>query len=304
VLPPVPRRPKPAAPYKIELIGAPHAPLGDLYLAVLRAPWSVVIASACALFLTLNLGFALAYRYCGGVEGVRPDSLRDAFFFSVQTMGTIGYGAMFPRSALAHALVTGEVLVSVAGIAIMTGLLFSKLSVPRARMKFAKHIVISSFNGVPTVMFRLGNERASQIIEAMVRIVIVRTEKTQEGVTFYRMYDLDLERHRSPALARSWTVMHPLVPGSPLLDATPESLAKDEIEFIITVTGIDETSAQTLHARHRYFDTDVLWGARHADLITEVENGIVVDLRKFDETVRTAPTPTFPYPRPDRATGA
>ncbi len=220
------------------------------------------------------------------------------FFFSVQTMGTIGYGVMHPDTVAAETLVTAEVITGVSLVALTTGLLFAKFSIPRARMQFATWATISPFDGVPTLMFRLGNERASQIIEALVRVVLVRTEHTAEGVLYYRLRDLTLERDRSPALSRSWVVMHRIDDTSPLHDATPESFARDEVEFMVTVVGIDETSAQNLHARFTYHHSRVRWGARHADMLSERDDGgLRLDMAHFDRIVVTAPTATFPYPR-------
>jgi len=251
-----------------------------------------------ALFLLLNLLFAFGYLSVAGVAGARPGSLADHFFFSVQTMGTIGYGVMHPLSAAAEALVTAEVIVGVSLVALASGILFAKFSVPRARMQFAEWATLAPFDGVPTLMFRLGNERASQIIEATVRVVLVRTERTGEGVVYYRMRDLRLERDRSPALARSWTIMHTIDESSPLHGATPETLARDEVELILTVVGIDETSAQNLHARHTYGHEQIRWGARHADMLSERPDGrLQLDMREFHRVVPTAPTPAFPYPR-------
>jgi inward rectifier potassium channel len=280
------------------VVGARQTPLDDVYHHLLRAPWWLDLLAVSGLFLLLNLLFAVAYVSVGGIAGARPGSLADHFFFSVQTMGTIGYGVMHPLSAGAEALVTAEVIVGVSLVALASGILFAKFSVPRARMQFAEWATIAPFDGVPTLMFRVGNERASQIIEATVRAVLLRTERTAEGVVFYRMRDLRLERERSPALARSWTVMHPIDERSPLHGATPETLARDEVELILTVVGIDETSAQNVHARHTYGAEQVCWGARHADMLSERPDGrLELDARAFHRLVPTAPTATFPYPR-------
>jgi len=276
----------------------PHTPFSDLYHLLLRLPWWVDLLSVSAVFLLMNLLFACGYMLVGGISGARPGSLVDHFFFSVQTMATIGYGAMYPLTAAAETLVTCEVIVGVSLVAIATGILFAKFSVPRARMQFAQAATISPFNGVPTLMFRLGNERASQIVEALVRVVLVRTERTLEGVTFYRMHDLMLERDRTPAISRSWTVMHRIDEASPLYGATPETLERDEVEFTLTVVGIDETSAQYLHARHTYYHQEVRWGARHADMLSERADGTLqLDMGEFHRVVPTLPTATFPYPR-------
>lgn len=282
---------------EIEVVGAPRTPLSDLYYVLLRAPWWADLIGVSVLFLVINLLFAVAFDAIGGVSGARPDSLADYFFFSVQTMGTIGYGVMYPLSPAAEALVTGEVIVGVSLVAFTSGILFAKFSMPRARMQFAALATIAPFNGVPTLMFRVGNERASQIIEATVRVVMVRTERTAEGFTFYRLRDLRLERDRSPALSRSWNVLHCIDPSSPLFGATPETLARDDVEFILTVVGLDETSAQNVHARHSYDNSQVRWGARHADMLHELpDGGLRMDMRQFNLVLPTEPTPTFPYP--------
>jgi len=282
----------------IVVVGTRPTPFSDLYHNLLRAPWWLDLLALSGLFLLLNLLFALAYLEVGGVDGAAPGSLADHFFFSVQTMGTIGYGVMHPLSAAAEALVTTEVIVGVSLVALTSGLLFAKFSVPRSRMVFAEFATIAPFDGVPTLMFRIGNERASQIIEATVRVVMVRTEHTAEGVLYYRLRDLRLERDRTPALSRSWTVMHVIDASSPLHGATPETLARDEVELMLTIVGLDETSAQNVHARHTYGHEQIRWGARHADMLSELDDGrLQLDVREFHRVVPTAPTATFPHPR-------
>ena len=285
-------------PNQILVVGAQRNPFSDVYHHLLRAPWWLDLLALSGLFLLLNLLFAFGYQAVGGVEGARPGSLADHFFFSVQTMGTIGYGVLYPKSEAAQALVTSEVIVGVSLVALTTGILFAKFSVPRSRMQFAESATISPVNGVPTLMFRLGNERASAIIEATVRVVMLCTERTAEGVTYYRMHDLALLRERSPAISRSWTVMHRIDDSSLLAGATPESLERDEVEFILTVVGIDETSAQNVSARHTYDHSQVHWGARHADMLSErPDGGLTLDMKEFHRVVATKRTETFPYPR-------
>jgi inward rectifier potassium channel len=182
-------------------------------------------------------------------------------------------------------------------VALTTGLVFATFSVPRARMRFARHPVITLFDGVPALMFRLGNDRASNLLEARVRVVVIRTTRTLEGVLMYRMHDLRLERDRSPALTRSWTVIHRILPDSPLYGATPETVVRDEIEFILTVTGTDDISAQPMHARHQYEAASLRWGMRHADILSELPDGrLRADLGQFDQLLESQPTEEFPYP--------
>ena len=282
----------------MRVVGAGGTPLRDLYFVFLQARWPVALGLLVTSYLGLNALFALLFLAFGGVANARPGSFADAFHFSIQTMGTIGYGAMYPVSPMAHALVAAESVCGLVVTALVTGLVFAKFSRSSARIIFTRQAVISPMEGVPTLMFRISNERANMIVEAQLRVSIVRTEHTREGMVFYRMHDLALSRDRSQAFTRSWTALHPIVPGSPLHDATPRTLAEQEVEVNITIVGIDETSMQPVHARHRYLDSEILWGARHADIISEQPGGdIVLDMTRFHDVVATTPTDEFPYPR-------
>ncbi|HEY4119127.1 MAG TPA: ion channel [Byssovorax sp.] len=282
----------------VEVVGARKKLFGDVYHATLRLRWSATLGGIVAVYLALNALFACGYVVTGGVTGVRRRSFEDAFFFSVQTMGTIGYGAMYPHTGAAHAMVVAESVVGMLTTALVTGLVFAKFSRSTGRIVFSREAVITLMDGVPTLMFRVGNERANLIVEALMRVSLVRTEVTAEGMTFYRLYDLVLARDRSQAMSRSWSVMHPITGVSPLLGATPESLIKDEIELFVSVVGTDETTVQPVHARHTYYHDEIVWGARHADVLTDEGDKLVLDLRRFHDLEPTVATDAFPYPRP------
>ena len=272
---------------------------GDLYHRFLRAPWYAALAAVVGGFLAINLPFALAFLAVGGVRGARPGSLLDAYAFSVETMATIGYGEMHPASPAAHLLVIVEAVVGLLVTALVTGLAFAKFSQPTARIVFSDRVTFGPVNGVPTLSFRVGNARGNRILEATVRVVLIRSEPTAEGSLFYKMYDLPLVRERSPALSRSWSAMHVVTPDSLLYGATPESLARDEVELLVTVVGTDDTSLQPVHARKRYLDGDIAWGARLADVLSVRDDGaLLLDLDRFHSVTPTAPTDDFPHPRP------
>jgi inward rectifier potassium channel len=278
----------------VEVVGGQSRFGRDIYHFFLRAPWWVDLGVLSTVFVGANLLFAFAYHLVGGVFGAH--GFADEFFYSVETMGTIGYGEMYPTTRAAHAIVTCEALAQIFLLAVTTGLVFAKFSIPRARVQFAKHPTIGPYDGVPTLQFRIGNERDSRLLEAVIRVVMLRTEKTKEGVTIYRMHDLRLERDRSPALSRSWTVLHHIDNKSLLHGATPESLERDEVEIILTLSGTDELSVQQLHAQMRYEAKDIRWGARHADMLSERPDGkLRLDLTQFHEIVPTPPTDEFPY---------
>ena len=287
----------PGATYGIRVIGAEHAPLSDFYHALLRQPWRVTVAAISGVFLAANAVFAVAYLLVGGIGHGQPGSFADAFFFSVQTMGTIGYGALYPESTAANLLVVAESITSLTLTALATGLVFAKFSRSTARLVFTRNAVISPVNGVPTLQFRLGNQRGNQIVDTRIRVVMMRTEKPTEGGTFYRLVDVKLQRDHALTLQRSWSAMHVIDAVSPLHGETPESAEAKEIELQVSVVGLDDITMQPVHAQHRYYSHQLLWGHRMADVLHEDADGdLVMDLRKFHQIEPSAPTPDFPYP--------
>jgi inward rectifier potassium channel len=286
-LPPGTQKVRSAAGYNIYLIGAPRAVLRDAYHSFLRASWPVSLAWLTLGFVVVNLMFAVGYLGLGGVQGV--SGFADAMFFSVQTMATIGYGVLHPASVVANTMVVIESFVGIMITALSTGLLFAKFSRPDSRIRFSHHAVICHHDGQLKLMFRIGNERSNLILEATTRVTASRTEILDDGSRFYRLIDLPLVRERSPAMARGFTIMHVIDANSPLFNATAASMKEQDFELMVTVIGIDETTVQTVHARHEYADSDIRIGHRLADTIDETADGdMVVDLRKFHDIVPIA----------------
>ena len=191
---------QPGMGYEIRVYGARFTPFRDVYHATLRQPWPLTIAFIATGFVVINGLFALGYWAVGGIAEADPHSFADAFFFSVQTMGTIGYGTLHPVSRAANWLVVAESIAGLTLTALATGLVFAKFSRPTARIAFSREATISPMNGAPTLMFRLGNERSNPIVDARISVSLVRTEVTQEGKVFYRMVDLKLARQRALSL--------------------------------------------------------------------------------------------------------
>ena len=270
----------------IDVVNAPKDVWGDLYHELVRAPWWLTLLSIAAMVLAINVFFALVYVITGGIANAEHGSFADAFFFSVQTVGTIGYGAMYPRSMAANLAVTAESIVSLVALALATGIVFTKFSIPVAKLEFARTAVIFVQDGVRTLAVRMANRRGNFIVEAQVRVTFIRAETTREGVFLYRLYDLKLVRERSSALGRSWTVLHRIDGDSPLRDVTIESLRGADVELLVAVTGIDGTTWQTLHARHRYVPEEFQFGARYADMLSPKPDGrLQLDYAKLHDTV-------------------
>lgn len=283
--------------YEFHIVGGRPVGLRDLYHGLLRVPWWAAMATIVGGYLGLNVLFAALYLVEGGIAHARAGSFADAFFFSVQTMGTIGYGAMYPATRAANALVVAESVTGLLATALATGLVFARFSLTRARVVFSSRVAIGPMDGVPTVMIRIGNDRRrNQIVEAHFRLSLSETTTTAEGVRMYRSTDLELVRRSIHVMTRSFTVQHRLTPGSPLFGRTPESMAADEAELTLSLSGVDETSLQPIHARHLWFDRDIVWGTRLADVLSETEDGnILLDLRRFHDLEPTEPAPDFPY---------
>ncbi len=269
----------------IRLKGVRSTPLSDLYYFLMQARWSVVLCLFSASFLTLNAAFGLAYLAVGGVTNARPGNFADAFFFSVQTLGTIGYGGMVPASFAAHVLVTFESMVGMLALAMVTGLVFAKFSRPKARIVFSDVAIIAHRDGKPTLMFRVGNARANQLVEATLRVTLVRSERTTEGEPIRRLHDLSLVRSQSPAFVLTWTAMHVIDEKSALFNATAASLGAEGVEILVTFSAVDATLSQDIHARHSYIAAEIRWGHRFADVFSFDDSGIRwMDYSAFHQT--------------------
>jgi inward rectifier potassium channel len=238
------------------------------------------------IFITINSAFGLAYfLIADGIENVHPGSFRDVFFFSVQTLSTIGYGKMVPLSLAANMVVTCEVMVGIIFTAVTTGLVFSKFSRPMARVVFSNVAVITVHDGMPHLMLRLANERDSRIVDARIQVALLRKETSPEGHLMRRFHDLALLRHQIPFLQLSWTVMHPIDSDSPLHEATTDTLRDWDLEIVVSLTGLDETFSQTVHSRHSYIVDDIVFDADFVDVMRrrEPDNGIDVDLSRIHD---------------------
>lgn len=258
----------------IEGLGAWYNYWNDPYHLLLTLPWAGFLTLICTGYILANALFALAYIAGGdGIENARPGHFLDAFFFSVQTMASIGYGAMYPKTTYAHLLVTAESLVGLFGVTMATGLMFARFSRPTARVIFSRVAVIAPFESVPALMFRTANKRRNLILEASLRVSLARDEITAEGDFIRRIYDLKLLRSQNPSFSLSWTAIHPIDDRSPLYGVSPESLFEDETTILVTLTGLDETVGQNIYAHHRFASQDIFWNMRFVDILIWKPNG-------------------------------
>ncbi len=260
----------------------------DTYHWILRLTWPRFLLLISAVYLGMNLLFACLYAVVpGSVANARPGSFVDLYFFSIETLATVGYGYMNPGNLWGHCVASVEILLGMMGIAVITGLMYARFSQPSARISFSRCAVITLFNGVPTLMLRTANERNNTILDASVRAAIVRTETTLEGQTFNRFYDLKLERERTSVFALSWTIMHRIDASSPLYGIGPDVWLRDEIGLSVSISGQDDTFHDTVHARVSFGPADVHFGERFVDIISEdvAQNQLIMDYTRFHDTV-------------------
>jgi inward rectifier potassium channel len=274
--------------YNIERRGIPRRRLTrDTYHRLLNLEWRWLIAYITLVYLAVNALFALVYLALGdGIENARHGSFQDAFFFSVQTMATIGYGKMVPSGLWGNLMVTLESVLGMATVAVLTGLLFAKFSRPTSQVVFSKYAVIQKQHGVPTLVFRVANLRDSILVEATMRVILMRREQTPEGHTLRKFHNLALERSETPLFPLSWVISHRLDDKSPLHGLSPEGWEQEDAEIICALTGVEESFAQAIHARCSYGFEDLKFSHRFVDIITVGESGQrIIDYTHFHDVV-------------------
>ena len=208
------------------------------------------------------------------IAGLKGIGFLEYFFFSVQTLATIGYGSMYPQTLYGHILVTIEAMVGLLGVGMFAALAFARISLPRSRVVFSKTAVVNTFEGQPALMFRMANERKNRIIGAEVELSLFMQETTKDGYSMRRIYDLNLARNHTPMLALTWLVIHPIDEKSPLSKFSQGDLAKADFALVATIKGLDETVSQTIHSNHTYTFEDIRWNHRFVDLYRKNESGM------------------------------
>jgi inward rectifier potassium channel len=273
----------------IERRGLRRRGLGDLYHTLMTIDLTSLLAALAGTFLVINIFFAAVYFGVGGLAGVRAGTFFGAFFFSVQTLSTTGYGAIYPVTLTANFLAVAEMLLGLLSTALATGVLFARLSRPRARVMFSKVVIIRQYRGAPTLMFRLANERRNQILEARVSVTATYDEEDDTGSTLRRLVPLRLERETTPVFALTWLVMHRISEDSPLFGKDMAAISAAGNVIVCSFTGLDDTLNAPIYARHVYGAEDLRIGHQFVDVMERSANGdITIDYGRFHETFEAA----------------
>ena len=259
----------------------------DFYYHAMNISWPYFFICCAAFFLTINCFFAVLYGFgAEPIANIRPNHPEDLFFFSIETLATVGYGDMHPQTTYGHFLATCEIFIGLSLLTVMTGLVFNRFSRPRARILFARHPVIGPHNGISTLMLRIANQRHNLINEARAEFWVSLIEISTEGVLMRRFYKLKLERSQNPLFALSWTLFHPIDNESPLYGLDQMHLQKTEATFIVTFHGLDDQSGNIMNARQNYGYKDLLWGRHYKDILSTRPDGLShINYNHFHETI-------------------
>ncbi len=272
----------------------------NLYQALLGIPWWQFNLTFISLYLVVNLLFAVLYLLCGpdALTGISSEMsggerLLQTFFFSVQTLTTVGFGYVSPKGLAANFLVVVEAFIGLSGFAVAAALMFARFSRPTANILFSNQAVIGPYHGVNSFSFRIANGSPNELIEVEVRMLLCMTQ-TRDGIRTRHFHQLTLERHRASFFPLDWTVAHPITEDSPLFGVTSQDLRTQDAEFLLLINAIDDNSSQAVHARSSYKWNEIVWGARFRDMYRHTRDGrMSIDLKRIHD-VQEVDTPVTP----------
>jgi inward rectifier potassium channel len=271
--------------FKIIKINAPGGIHRDLYHNLLKVSWQKLFLFYVLVFLLINLIFATLYLLVPGSISASAHDFKSAFFFSVQTFSTVGYGIITPISLYGNIIVVLEIMTGVVSMAVTTGLVFAKFSRPSAKIIYSKNLLHTKFDGNNVLMFRMANARSNNIISANVELHYLYNTVSPEGVSIVRFRPLRLLRSYSPIFSLSWSVFHSIDDESPFFEKTPEEIKALKLEFIVILNGTDGTLSQTIYDTFQYSIEDILFNHHFVDILERQEDGTrIIDYNKFHQT--------------------
>jgi inward rectifier potassium channel len=257
----------------------------DLFHHFMTVSWPRLFGTLAAFFLAFDVLFGFLYHAVPGcIANLNPPGFLGAFFFSVETLATVGYGDMHPQTLYGHLIAMAEIFVGLMSLALITGIMFARFSRPRARFLFTRNAVVRPIDGKMTLLVRAANMRQNVVQDASAQLRMLRDEVTEEGYPIRRVIDLPLVRSQHPMFVLGWTIMHVIDDASPLKSETAQSLHELSAGFVLSLSGTDETTGQVLMARAEYSSEDIRWNATFHDILEEAEDGsLSIDYSRFHE---------------------
>ena len=273
--------------------GIPREIVQDLYHYCMTVSWPRLFTTIVAFFLVFDVLFGCLFHLVPNcIANLNPPGFLGDFFFSVETLATVGYGDMHPQTVYGHTLAMIEIFTGLLMLALITGIMFARFSRPRARFLFSRFAVVRPIDGKLTLMFRAANERQNVVQNASAQVRLLRDEVTLEGYRIRRIIDLPLVRSQHPVFSLGWSIMHVIDDASPLKLETAQTLGDSDAVFILSLSGTDETTGQVLIARGEYQASAVRWNATFRDILEWDGSTLHIDYSKFHDVEPLAEAPS------------
>ncbi|MFT6630925.1 MAG: inward rectifier potassium channel [Bacteriovoracaceae bacterium] len=271
---------------KIEKIGNKSAYFQDAFYWIIKSSWPQFLIMAMTSYLIINCFFASLYYFLGAeILNTSPDSFWDSFIFSFQTSSTLGFGHYLPKSDLAHGLVILDTFSGIFYVAIITGLAYAKFAKPSARVNFSDKVILTTFDHIPTIMFRMANARDTHIVDVNLNVAALLPYTSKEGDELRKFYPLNLITSNNPTFSLSWTAMHQIDENSPLYGMDIDKIKEKSTIIFVSLTGIDDVLSQSVHSSYRYTSNDIVKARKFVDILSFANNKYTLDLTKFHDVV-------------------
>ena len=261
----------------------------DMYHSLITMQWAKFNTIVAVYYVLINIVFggiyyALGMEHLAGASGATEmEKFFDAFFFSAQTVTTLGYGRISPVGFWTSSVAAIESMIGLMGFALITGLLYGKFSRPVAKIIQSKNAVVAPFNEINGLMFRIANGKVSQLIEVEMQVVFSFIQFENEK-RIRRFLPLELERNKVALFPSSWTIVHPIDENSPMKNFTEQMLKETDAEFFILMKGFDDSFSQTVYWRSSLKYSEIVWGAKFVTILTPESNGsVTIDMSLFNE---------------------
>jgi inward rectifier potassium channel len=264
--------------FNVRRLGLPFLETLNLYHWLINMSWfrfNLIVIFSYAFINTFFAGiyYLIGVEHLAGIHGSgEAEKFWDAFFFSAQTLTTVGYGRISPVGYFTSFVAAIESMAGLLGFALATGLLYGRFSRPVARIMMSRHMLVAPYHGISSLQFRVANAHNNQLIDVDVQVVLSKVEMTS-GSPMRKFYVLDLERKTINFLSLSWTIVHPINENSPFYGLSRRDLEDSDAEFMILIKAFDDTFSQTVHARSSYKHQEIIWGARFVPMFTSGKKG-------------------------------
>ncbi|MBV9400470.1 MAG: hypothetical protein JO062_21005 [Bryobacterales bacterium] len=270
-----------------------RAAAGSAYVALVRMSWPRFLGLVVLAYLVANSIFAIIYTELGrdsvhaSERNPGLSSFAEDFFFSAQTLTTVGYGSEYPFGLAASMVASFEAAIGLAGFALATGLIFARFSRPSARLVFSDKMVVAPYRGITSLQFRIANQRNNVLVDVQAELMLMTVERDANGQLKRNFTELPMERKGINFLALTWTVVHPIDDRSPLFGKAREDMQRLQAELLILIRGFDDAFSQVVHARYSYRWDEIEWSARFAPAFDVSDAGyLILDVGRVGEILR------------------